>query len=200
MDRKTVLLDMDDTINYCSEKIWSVYNEKYNDNVNLEDVDIWDISRFATKMKDPSILFSEPGFFRDLKPMPYAIEFVKKLMKNYNVYLVTDSPEGTGTDAAKHRGFSNPLDDKREWVKEYLPFFPISNIIACSQKWLVKGDVLVDDKPSTFKKYRELGRLCILMDAPYNRYIDTKWRVHNLKEAEEMINKILRDKSYLKLT
>jgi 5'(3')-deoxyribonucleotidase len=59
---------------------------------------------------------------------------------------------------------------------------------------MVYGDVLVDDKPGTFSIFEKLGRDIVLMDAPYNQDIKTKYRAFNLEQVEEMIHDILKNK------
>jgi 5'(3')-deoxyribonucleotidase len=126
---------------------------------------------------------------------------MESIQKMGEVFVVSDVPRGTAHGEQIHLSdkkldvpYSNPSDDKRAWLKENFPNLPKENIIFCSCKWMVVGDILVDDKPDTFLAFRERGRDVILMDMPYNRHIDTKWRAANLKEAEEMIAEILMNK------
>lgn len=74
------------------------------------------------------------GFFRNLKPMPGAIEAYNHLAKHFNVYFLTTSP------------WSNPYAcvEKFEWVKEYFPD-AYKNIIISHHKELNIGDYLIDD-------------------------------------------------------
>ena len=74
------------------------------------------------------------GFFRNLKPMPGAIEAYNILDKHFKVYLLTTAP------------WSNPYAcvEKFEWVKEYLPN-AYKNLIISHHKELNMGDYLIDD-------------------------------------------------------
>ena len=74
------------------------------------------------------------GFFRRLKPIPYAIESYKKLTEHFDVYILSTAP------------WSNPraLFEKMEWVKEYLPN-AYKNVIFSHHKNLNIGDYLIDD-------------------------------------------------------
>jgi 5'(3')-deoxyribonucleotidase len=74
------------------------------------------------------------GFFRNLKPMPFAIESYNKLSEHFNVYILSTAP------------WSNPhaLIEKMEWVKEYLPN-AYKNVIFSHHKDLNIGDYLIDD-------------------------------------------------------
>ena len=74
------------------------------------------------------------GFFRNLKPMPGAIESYNLLNKYFDVYILSTAP------------WSNPdsLTEKLYWVKEYLPN-AYKNVIFSHHKDLNVGDYLIDD-------------------------------------------------------
>lgn len=74
------------------------------------------------------------GFFRNLKPMSFAIESYNHLSKHFDVYILSTGP------------WSNPqaLTEKLEWVKEYLPN-AYKNVIFSHHKDLNRGDYLIDD-------------------------------------------------------
>lgn len=190
--RPIILVDLDDTLNKFAPSFWDVYNKTYNENQNYENVTSWNLQDFAREDADAYGLLRTPGFFRNLPLKDYAEEFMRNIYKKYDVYLVTDAPAGTShCDVEAGEAYSNPADDKRKWVKEHFPYFPQDQIIFCSHKWMIEGDILVDDKPATYEKFEQLGKNCILIDMPYNRYIETKWRAKDLREAEQMIEEIL---------
>lgn len=83
---------------------------------------------------DPKDAKHIKGFFRNLKPMPGAIDAYNKLSENFDVYILTTSP------------WSNPnaLVEKIEWVKEYLPT-AYKNVIFNHHKNLNIGEYLIDD-------------------------------------------------------
>ena len=125
------------------------------------------------------------------------------IQKMGDVFVVSDAPSGTSYgDTVQFSNIhysldvthSNPVDDKRAWLKEHFPTLPKENVIFCSCKWMIAGDLLIDDKPDTFLEFQKRGRDVILMDMPYNRHIHTKWRARDLIEAEEMISEILKEK------
>lgn len=191
MTKPIILVDLDDTVNDFSSTFWGIYNKQYKENLDPLTVSSWDLQKFARKDVDAYGLLKHPGLFRNIPLKDYAYDFMKHINEKYNVYIVTDSPSGTSDCEIKNGIFSNPADDKRRWVAEYFPFFPQDKIIMCSHKWMIEGDILVDDKPATFEKFTELGKHCVLMDMPYNRHIDTKYRANNLREAEILIEEIL---------
>ena len=74
------------------------------------------------------------GFFRSLEPMPNAIESYNKLIKYFDVYILSTAP------------WSNPyaLVEKMEWIYEYLPN-AYKNVIFSHHKDLNIGSYLIDD-------------------------------------------------------
>ena len=92
--------------------------------------------------KSPETLYpqSVPGFFRGLKPIEGAIDALKQLRsrKDIDVYILT-APST-----------KNPLSytEKRLWVEDKLGYEMTTNLIICSHKGLLKGDILIDDHAS----------------------------------------------------
>ena len=89
--------------------------------------------------QNPSLDFpqSQPNFFESLVPIEGGIETVKylKKSKDYEPYILTAPSE------------YNPLSytEKRIWIERYLGFDFVERLIICSNKGLLKGDVLIDD-------------------------------------------------------
>ena len=78
---------------------------------------------------------SVKGFFETLVPMKDAIEAVEKLRSLYDVYILT---------APSTR---NPLSytEKRIWIEKHFGYEFTKKLIICSNKGLLKGDILIDD-------------------------------------------------------
>ena len=89
------------------------------------------------RRKDPNFKFpqSRIGFFKNLEPMPDAIESFNKLKEHYDVWILT-RPSFKNI---------NCFNEKAEWVLEHLGFDVLEKTIMCGDKSLVKGDYLIDD-------------------------------------------------------
>ena len=82
-----------------------------------------------------------PGFYRDLKPLPGAVDAFNKLCEHYDVYI------------ASTPSWNNPSSwiDKRLWVQQYLGTNAYKKLILTSNKGLLKGGnefgkaILIDD-------------------------------------------------------
>jgi len=84
-------------------------------------------------------IYHQQGFFRNLPPMPGGATAIKEMKETYklNIYLCT-SPIVT-----------NPYccGEKLEWVREHLGENFLNKVIVTLNKQLVRGDILIDDKP-----------------------------------------------------
>lgn len=91
--------------------------------------------------KDPDTI---PGLFRNLKPIKSAISSVEKLLhsEKYEVYFLI-----TAT-------WNNPSawTDKRLWLVEQFGDKINRRLILTHRKDLVKGDILIDDRPNNGAK------------------------------------------------
>ena len=91
--------------------------------------------------KDPDTI---PGLFRNLKPIESAISSVEKLLhsEKYEVYFLSTAP------------WNNPSawTDKRLWLTEQFGDIINRRLILTHRKDLVKGDILIDDRPNNGAK------------------------------------------------
>lgn len=93
-------------------------------------------------LKNPQTKYpqSQYGFFADLEPLDGAISAVTAIndSSQYEFYILTaPSPR-------------NPLcyTEKRIWVEKHLGYDFVEKLIICSNKGLLKGDILIDDNIS----------------------------------------------------
>lgn len=78
---------------------------------------------------------SLPGFFKGLPPIRDAVTSFQILSQHHDTYILT---------APSNR---NPLSytEKRLWVEDHLGLDATQKLIICSNKGLLKGDILIDD-------------------------------------------------------
>lgn len=115
----------------------------------------------------------EPGFFRGMTVMPDAQEVVKKLMEQYEVFIVSAAIE-----------FPNSLKEKVEWLAEYFPFIDWRYIVLCGHKWMIEGDYLIDDHEKNLSTFRGTP---ILFDAPHNQTLEGYQRVQTWRDVERLL-------------
>lgn len=98
-----------------------------------------------------------PGLFGTLKPIPGALEAVRKLYDRlkdeYDLYILSTAP------------WKNPSAwaDKISWIQRYIPDIFTKKVVLCHDKNLLIGDYLIDDRTShgaeTFHgKFIQLGK------------------------------------------
>jgi 5'(3')-deoxyribonucleotidase len=110
-------------------------------------------------------ILNQPEFTISVSPMPGAIENLKKLVDDgHDVYLITA------------RSGDVCIPETYRWLKQHMPWFDAEERVWFGYaKWMVRGDILIDDKLSTLKKYREEHPLAHLLtiDYPHNRGHDS---------------------------
>lgn len=112
------------------------------------------------------------GFFRTAPVMPGAIETVKELMNDFDVYIVSAAME-----------FPLSLFEKYEWLQEHFPFISWTNIVLCGDKSIINTDYLIDDH---FKNLDFCQGKPILFHAGHNANIDRHHRVRSWEEVREL--------------
>jgi 5'(3')-deoxyribonucleotidase len=129
-----------------------------------DDVDVWD---FDVKLISSEELRREywsritaPGFCASIEPYPHAKEGVKLLQSYADVYIVT-APMLAPTWAS----------ERQQWLAEH---FGISHkrIVSTPAKYLVRGELLVDDKPEHVEQWQAANPcgVGVLWSRAYNRH------------------------------
>lgn len=89
------------------------------------------------RAKSPCIVipWSTCDFFRKLKPIEGAIDGIKQLDKEFDVWILT------------RPSMHNPMSymEKRLWVEDHLGFDWCKKLIICPDKTLMKPGLLIDD-------------------------------------------------------
>jgi len=140
MKKKTILIDLDDTI--------VDFTRHFLEFTGLDSIiNYYEINDYFEQLDTPhrnkiSKLFAIPGLYDNVKPIPGAIEAIKLLKLYHDVYIVTriNSDSLTG------------FHEKAEWVKTYLDI-DISHFIGTYAKHLLSADVLIDDSPPNVKQW-----------------------------------------------
>ena len=107
----------------------------------------------------------EPAFFRDMMPVDGAKEALLEMdAMGLEVFICT-SPFST---------YQNCVREKYEWVENTLGSKWINRIILTKDKTLIKGDLLIDDKPQITGVESVPSWEHIIFDRPYNREVDKR--------------------------
>lgn len=135
-------LDLDGVVVAFFQKLIAVYNERYNANLTLSDIDC-ELEKLGPEVAKRMIeIFNEPNWFRDLEPLPDAISTVSGYLDiGYQVQICTSPARDT-------QGLINGQSaaEKFTWVKKWLPFWT-NDVIIAKHKACMDVDMLIDDTP-----------------------------------------------------
>ncbi|MFC6100716.1 5' nucleotidase, NT5C type [Olivibacter domesticus] len=171
MKKKSIAIDMDGVLADTEVQYLNYYEQQFGTRLTKE---IFHNVAEAEALPDGSIykfLFT-PGFFRTIPVMDGAVDAVKTLQQDYDIYIVSAAME-----------FPLSLFEKKEWLEEHFPFIQWNNIIFCGNKSIIDTDYMIDDycKNLDFCKGKP-----ILFSAGHNASITHHVRVNNWKEVETL--------------
>jgi len=161
MSKIKVLVDIDDTIIDTLGSWCQWLNRHFGTSVEPNEITCWDIKRFFPKLTAEQVyspLYS-PLFWLGIRPKEHAEKYLKKLSKEVDLYLCTDSNIDT-------------ISEKVMAIAEEFPSIDWHNkIIVTPNKQLIDADILIDDAVHNLigGKYKK-----ILMTAPHNRRFDAE--------------------------
>ena len=149
-------IDLDDTINNLVEVWIDRYNKDYSDNLKIEDIETWDIGDYSKIGKNFYNYLGDGETFKNLSVKDGAANIIEKLCEQHEVYIVT-------ANASYNKGV---CDDKVNFIKKFMPFFPIKNIIFINNKSLLNLDILIDDGLHNFEGFKGFKK--VVFNRPWN--------------------------------
>ncbi|MDB5134822.1 MAG: 5(3)-deoxyribonucleotidase [Mucilaginibacter sp.] len=169
-----IAIDMDEVLADTIDKFIEVYRRDHKTELLLEQMQGKEFHELLPEALNNSWrdYINKKGFFRDLKVMPGAIDVVKALCEQYDVYVVSAAME-----------FPNSLLDKHEWLAEHFPFIHWKKIIFCGDK-IVDVQIMIDDRIRNFAGFK--GR-SILFSSPHNFDITEYERVNNWAQVADKL-------------
>lgn len=162
---KRLLVDMDGVLCNFLPYFLSRLNDLYDIDMKVEDVLEWDISESVQRKYPEANLskskvykpLSEEGFFEQLEPYQNGIEVLQEFVESgkFEVVIVTACLRGH--------------EEKLKWLGRNLRF-PYK-VVFTEDKYLVRGDYFIDDKPSNLKSWSDSNpaKTTICMDHLYNK-------------------------------
>ena len=166
--KPALIIDMDGVSVQFVPAICKEYNKTTNNGeLTPADITAWDMRQFGIEDE----MWIKPGFFRNLEPMPGAVEVLYKLKNDYRITIATDC---MGVDFIQK--------DKQAWINEHLPF--VDDVYFLSDKSIVPGDLLFDDAPHHLDNWPGIK---VKMVTPYNQDTKADYEVNNWQEFDELI-------------
>jgi 5'(3')-deoxyribonucleotidase len=169
--KKTIAIDMDGVMADTEPHFFDYYEQETG--IRLTRQDIAGMTEYDAFKGKGHGMVNKPGFFRTLPLMEGAVEAVKSLMEDFEVYIVSAAME-----------FPLSLPEKYEWLAEHFPFINWRNIVFCGDKSIIKTDFLIDDH---CKNLDYCHGKPIMFDAFHNTDLHHHQRVNSWAEVLELL-------------
>lgn len=153
----TIFCDMDGVVANIIDEWIECYNKDYNDNLCVDNLNDYNIEECVKPECGKKIFdyIKMGGFFLNAKVYERSIEILSKLSNCHIIYFATTVPYS-----------KTALHEKREWVERYFPFIGKNKVISIRDKYLLRGDVLIEDTPVKLENFRGDR---ILINRPWNK-------------------------------
>lgn len=171
-----ILLDLDDTITDFLPDIVKEYNDFFGEEHSLDEITEWVIpNTFKHGLLE---MTDRTDFLTRVSPKAGAIKYINKwLDEGYDIYIVSDCR--TVKD----------YEDKVVWLKTFLPKFDINKFISCRDKFIIQGDIFIDDRienVDNWEKKNEFGH-GLIFEAKHNENIIDERKVVSFAEIDGYI-------------
>jgi 5'(3')-deoxyribonucleotidase len=150
------------------------YNRHYGEQITIGDLEgkwLWEIVATDRHEVLDAYMRSE-DFFEAMAVMPESQRVMRRLQKNYEVFIATAAMEVPTSFQQKYR-----------WLAKHFPFIPPSHIVYCGDKSILRADYLIDDNPRQLRRFAGEG---ILYSSPHNAGVKGYKRVKDWLEVEEL--------------
>lgn len=172
-----ILIDMDDTMTNFLEEVIKEYNKTYGTNHLIDEITEWVIpSSFEYGLFS---VLELTNILTMITPKADSIEYINKWIdEGYDVFIVSDC-------CNRYQSYR----DKLKWLKTYIPKFDLSHFIPCKEKYVISGDVLIDDNLDNLEKWslHNPYGMDLLMTAQHNKGIQDERRIYSFEEADDLI-------------
>ena len=163
-----ILIDMDGVIADFDGEFLKRWRERHPDKLYFpleQRTEFYVKDQYPEELK-PLVeeILLEPTFFRDMMPIAGAQAALTEMdALGLDVFICT-SPFST---------YQNCVLEKYQWVDNFLGTQWVNRIILTRDKTLVKGDILIDDKPQV-TGVEVPSWEHVIYDRPYNRGVDKR--------------------------
>ena len=180
---KTILIDIDDTIENLCETWVEWLNRQHGTSVSYNEITEWDMSKFFPSLTKEQVYapLHNPMLWDFVKPKAGAVEYVKKLMdEGYNAYLCTT------TD------YRNVRPKFESVIQRHFPYIKWNQVIIASCKQMINANVLVDDGVHNLENGNYIKILVSAShNADYNAENNGMYRADTWEEIYDLIHKLI---------
>jgi len=139
---------------------------------------------FPPELKPLAIeIMSQPGFFISFEPQHGAVEAVREMVAaGVKVFFCT---------APLPFQYETCVAEKFAWVRKYFGEEYLSKIIITRDKTVIKGKILIDDKPKISGACDKPEWTHIVFDQPYNQDVTGRPRLVGWGNWKEVVAEYL---------
>ena len=182
----TILVDMDSIISDFYFGTIDAYEKDTGVRLPDDCMAVWE-NRFPNG-KGCYDYFSQPGFFRNLKPIPGAHDTLKAFHDEGHEIVVVSSATVT-----------HGPGEKFEWLTEHYPWLDRKRVIFAAEKFRVKGDFLIDDHSLNTGKFLQHNPWATTIGIEYPYNVIAREAFHHLvpsyldfQSAWQKVNQVVR--------
>jgi|TARA_Y100000294_G_C8398794_1_gene273926 5'-nucleotidase len=175
-----ILVDMDDVIVEFEKKIIELIIKS---NPEKKELFKREKEKFKLSEEYPELkkiindIKEKKGFMKSLEPVEGSIEALKEIKGKGHKVIICTSPLSK---------YEHSVKEKYDWIGKNLGYEWTKKIILTKDKTLIKGDILIDDKPNiSGLKNPEWEH--VLFDKSYNKHVKNKRRL-TWKNWKEILN------------
>lgn len=178
-----VLVDVDGVLTDCQTPLLEIANRVSGQSFTLDQLDRWNLFEAMGLDKDQTKqcyeLMGASGWCSALRPYPEAQEAIERIRAYATVHFVT-SPVHTSKTWAHERTM---------WLCEHFGA-RFDDVTSTSSKHRVAGDVLIDDKIKTIRRWQRShpDGAAILFEAHGNRGEDWSRRARHWADVESLLD------------
>ena len=171
--RYSVALDVDDVLMPCASLACDLANKEglFNPPLDINEIKAWDLA--GTRAESLLSYFKDPEFYKQQRPYPGAQEFVKKLSKKAEIFIVTAIEEES-------------IGVRIKQIKEYFPQINPKNIIPAYRKDVINVDFTLDD--GAHNVLASNAKYPVLFRRPWNEHITGVLAINNYDEFLNIID------------
>ncbi len=181
-----VALDVDGTMANVLDLMLAGYNTKHGTTYTAADHRDWNFKSINSNYEEMMHFYTDAwkNNYRSIKFTGDSAQ-MRELARHYEVSIVTTrSPDSSGATGGT-------VENLQNWLKMHgLDSYPLEVCPPDKSKADMGYDIYIDDSPKVAEEVIAKGKLILLIDMPYNRYIrdgDSVVRVKNVQEAMQVL-------------
>ena len=170
LQNKRIIIDMDETVADSLGRHIEWYQRDFGIKVERSETVGKKFYDFVPEDHRPTVKNYpfHPDFFRDLDLFDDAVETIRQLAQQNEIFFATAAME-----------FPQSFTAKYDWLRKHFDFIDPFHYIFCGHKSVLYGDYLIDDTPHHLDSFCGRG---ILFHAEHNTFADGYDRIKSWKE------------------